>query len=72
MERQLGAYDRQLQQLQSQYEAATARKAEAETSLRLEEENHSEHFTLLERAIVPEYPAGGGARRLRWPGPSQA
>lgn len=68
VERQLGAYDRQLQQLQSQYEAATARKAEAETSLRLEEENHSEHFTLLERAIVPEYPAGGGRKKIAMAG----
>lgn len=64
VERQLGAYDRQLQQMQSQYEAATARKSEAEISLRLEEENHSEHFTLLERAIVPEYPAGGGRKKI--------
>ncbi len=64
VERTLSAYDRRLQQLQSQYELITARKAEAETALRLEQEQHAERFTLLERAIVPEYPTSGGGKKI--------
>ncbi|EEW26711.1 GumC domain-containing protein [Rhodobacter ferrooxidans] len=64
IERELGSYDRRLQQLQSQYEVITARQAEAETGLRLEEAQHSEHFSLLERATVPETPVGGGGKKL--------
>ena len=64
VERTLGGYDRQLQQLQGQYAAISARKTEAETTLRLEQENHTEHFTLLERAVVPPYPSGGGRKKL--------
>ena len=64
VERTLSAYDRQLQQLQGQYTAITARRTEAETVLRLEQENRAEHFTLLERAVEPPYPAGGGRKKL--------
>ncbi|GHC30939.1 uncharacterized protein involved in exopolysaccharide biosynthesis [Gemmobacter caeni] len=64
VERRLSAYARQLQQLQSQYDLVSARKAEAETALRLEEENHAEHFSLLERAIAPASPTGGGGRKI--------
>lgn len=64
VERQLSAYARQLQQLQSQYDLISARKAEADTALRLEEENHAEHFSLLERAIAPAYATGGGGRKI--------
>lgn len=64
VERTLSAYDRQLEQLQTQFEAVTARKAEAETALRLEQENHAEHFTLLERAITPAYASGGGRKKI--------
>ena len=64
VERTLATYDRQAQQLQAQYAAVTQRKSDAETALRLEQQNHSEHFTLLERAVVPAYPSGGGRKKL--------
>lgn len=64
VERTLNAYDRQLEQLQGQYAAITARRTDAETTLRLEQENRSEHFTLLERAVEPAYPSGGGRKKL--------
>ncbi|WP_151718850.1 Wzz/FepE/Etk N-terminal domain-containing protein [Gemmobacter serpentinus] len=64
VERTLNAYARQQEQLQSQFEMVTARKSEAETTLRLEQENHAEHFTLLERALTPAYPNGGGRKKI--------
>ena len=52
---------------------SSARRTEAETVLRLEQENRSEHFTLLERAgasvigcsFVIDLPELGGADKLR-------
>ena len=35
-----------------------------EAALRLEQEQHAERFTLLERAIVPEYPTSGGGKKI--------
>ncbi|MEH7827771.1 GumC family protein [Gemmobacter denitrificans] len=64
VERTLSAYGRRLEQLQSQYDLITARKADAETMMRMEEQSHSEHFSLLERAIVPDYALGGGGKKL--------
>lgn len=64
IERELSNFDRRLQQLQAQYEVTTTRKAEAETALRLEEQRHSEHFSLLERAIVPEYPLSAKRKQV--------
>ncbi|SEN83982.1 Uncharacterized protein involved in exopolysaccharide biosynthesis [Gemmobacter aquatilis] len=64
VERTLSAYDRRLQQLQSQYDLTNARRAEAETALRLEEEQHSERFSLLERATAPAYPTSGGGKKI--------
>ncbi len=64
VERTLNNFDRNLQQLQSQFEVITARRAEAETGFRLEQRQQSEHFTLLERAMVPEYPEGGGGKKI--------
>lgn len=64
VERALSAYDRQLQQLQEQYEVINRRMAEAETSLRLAERQQAERFTLLERAVTPQHPIGGGRTRL--------
>ncbi len=64
VERVLAGYARQLDQLRSQYDAVTARMAQAETDARLAEMQQAERFTLLERAIVPEGPMGGGNRKL--------
>ncbi len=63
-ERALASYDRRMELLQAQLEMITARKTDAETAWRLEQENRSEHFSMLERAIVPELPVGGGGRKI--------
>ena len=68
IERQLGAYARNLEQLQSQFQSISERKVDAETTLRLEQENHADRFSLLERAVVPEYPVGGGRKKLLFAG----
>lgn len=64
VERVLSGYDRQLKQLQDQYDVITQRMAEAETTQRLAERQQAERFTLLERAIVPEYSMGSGGRKI--------
>lgn len=63
-ERVLAGYDRQLEQLRNQHDAATSRMAQAQTDARLAEMQQAERFTLLERAIVPEGPMGGSNRKL--------
>ena len=60
----LNGYTRQLQQLQDQYQVITQRMAEAETAQRLSDRQQAERFTLLERALTPEYPLGGGRKKL--------
>jgi hypothetical protein len=64
IEQVLAGYDRELQQLQSQYTVVTQRMAEAETTQRLAETQQSGRFSLLERAITPEYPTGGGKKKI--------
>lgn len=64
VERVLSGYARLLQQLQDQYQVITQRMAEAETSQRLAERQQSQRFSLLERAVEPEYPVGGGKKKL--------
>lgn len=64
VERALKSYDRKLTQLQSEYEVVTARMAEAETALRLAESQQSGRFSLLERALIPEFPMGSGRKKL--------
>ncbi len=64
VERALSGYDRQLQQLQEQYEVINRRLAEAKTSQLLAERQQAERFTLLERAVTPQYAVGGGRTKL--------
>jgi len=64
IERELNSYDRRLQQLHGQYDVVTAKLAEAQTNLRLDERQHSEHFSLLERAMVPEFATSGGGKKI--------
>ncbi len=58
------AYDRQLGQLQEQYSVVSTKLAEAETAQRLAERQQTERFSLLERAITPEYPLGSGGKKI--------
>ena len=64
VDRVLSAYDRQLRQLQDQYAVVSARLAEAETGQRLAERQQTERFSLLERAITPDYPLGSGGKKI--------
>lgn len=64
VERVLSGYDRQLGQLQDQYEVASQRLAEAATELKLAERQQSERLSLLERAIAPQDPVGGGGKKI--------
>jgi tyrosine-protein kinase Etk/Wzc len=64
VERVLAGYDRQLEQLRAQSDAANARMAQSEIDARLAERQQAERFTLLERAIVPETSVGGGNKKV--------
>lgn len=64
VEQTLASYERQLEQLRAQENAATARMVQAETDARLAELQQAERFTLLERAIVPESAMGGSNKKL--------
>jgi uncharacterized protein involved in exopolysaccharide biosynthesis len=64
IERTLAGYDRRMDQLQGQFDIVTRRITEAETARKLEERQQAERFTLLERAVSPDYPITGGRKRL--------
>jgi tyrosine-protein kinase Etk/Wzc len=64
VERTLRGFERQLQQLQDQYTVVSRRLAEAETDLRIASQQQDERFSLLERAITPEFALGGGAKKV--------
>lgn len=64
VDRVISAYDRQLGQLQDQYSVVSTRLAEAETAQRLATSQQTERFSLLERAIIPEYPLGSGGKKI--------
>ncbi len=64
VDRVLSTYDRQLRQLQDQYSVVSTRLAEADTTQRLSDRQQTERFSLLERAITPEYPVRSGGKRI--------
>jgi uncharacterized protein involved in exopolysaccharide biosynthesis len=64
VDRRIDDYDRSLAQLQSQYEVATRRSADAESTAKLQDRQQGESFTLLERAAEPDYAITGGRRKL--------
>lgn len=64
VERELRGLDRQLQQLQDQYTVVSRRLAEAETDQRLAENQQDQRFTLLERAISPDFASNGGGKKI--------
>jgi tyrosine-protein kinase Etk/Wzc len=64
VERELRGLDRQLQQLQDQYTVVSRRLAEAETDQRLADNQQDQRFTLLERAVTPEFATSGGGKKL--------
>ena len=68
VERVLNGLDRRLTQLQDQYDVVTQRMAEAQTTQRLADRQQAERFTLLERAITPDYPLGNGGKKIAMAG----
>jgi tyrosine-protein kinase Etk/Wzc len=63
-ERVLAGFDRQMTQLQDQYTAANSRLSDAATAQRLAESQQSQRFSMLERAITPDYSTGGGKKKI--------
>ncbi|MFN4098609.1 MAG: Wzz/FepE/Etk N-terminal domain-containing protein [Pararhodobacter sp.] len=55
-EQHLLAMNRRMEQFQAQLTAAADRRREAELSARIEDDQQSERFELLEAALVPEHP----------------
>jgi tyrosine-protein kinase Etk/Wzc len=68
VEQALSVTQRRLEQLQDQYARSAQRQTEAETAQKLEERQQSERFTLLERAVSPDYPVTGGRKKLAMAG----
>ncbi len=68
VERVLNGLERRLTQIQEQYDVVTQRMAEAQTTQRLAERQQAERFTLLERAITPDYPLGNGGKKIAMAG----
>lgn len=64
VDQQVAGFERRIETLQGQLDLIAGRRAEAETALRLEQDRQSEHFSLLERATIPPYPASGGGRKI--------
>ncbi|MEX0304282.1 MAG: DUF874 domain-containing protein [Leisingera sp.] len=62
VERQLGAYDRRLAQLQGELGQMTARRNEAEVGFRLETTRQAEKLTVIEPAPLPDYPVTGARK----------
>lgn len=63
VERQLGAYSRQLDQLRDELDQIASRRTEAELGFRLEAERQAERLTVIEEAAIPDYPVTGSRKR---------
>ncbi len=62
VERELGAFQRRMEQLQSQLSDVAQQRREAEIGQRIEIDQQSERFVLLEAATVPDYPVSRSRR----------
>lgn len=62
--RVLDGFERQLSQLQDQYAQTSIKLTEAETAQRLTENQQAQRFSMLERAITPEFATGGGKKKI--------
>ena len=68
VERQLGVYERRLEQLQGELAVVTERRAQAAMNQLLESRNQAERFEVLETAIPAEYPVSASRRKLAMAG----
>ncbi len=64
VEMALNAYERRHQQLQDQYSVITRKRAEAETGEKLEVNQQSERFEVVENAIVPQGPVEPNRKKI--------
>ncbi|MCG7628919.1 DUF874 domain-containing protein [Epibacterium sp. MM17-32] len=62
VDRQLANYDRRMEQMQSELEIMTQRRAEAEVGFRLEASRQGERLTVIEAASLPDYAVGSGRK----------
>lgn len=56
IERRLGAFERELEQVRAELDAAAARRTAAEVGYRLETQGQGEQLTVIEPATMPDYP----------------
>ena len=63
-QQQVQAMERQMEQLQTQLTAAADRRREAELGARIEDDQQSERFELLEHALVPLYPVSTSRKKV--------
>lgn len=64
VDRILGNYDRKLTLLQGQHDLVASNLAAAQTAQKLAERQQAERYTLLERAVTPEYASGGSGKKI--------
>lgn len=64
IERELGGYERQLRQLRSEVSIISTRRTEAEVGFRLENGRQAERLTVIESAVVPDYPVTSSRKRI--------
>lgn len=68
IERQIGVYERRLDQLQGELAVITERRAQAAMNQLLDSRNQAERFEVLETAIPGEYPVSTSRRKLAMAG----
>ncbi len=64
LEQQYGKLERELAKLEEQYQAITSGKASAEMQQMLEASQQSESFTVLEKALPPDWPIAPSRKRI--------
>jgi len=68
IEQRLSALNRQLEQLNTEYEVVTQRRTDAAMTQLLEEQDQAERFEVLETAIPPEFPVSASRRKIAMAG----
>lgn len=68
VERQLSSMDRQLAQLESEFEAITTSRTDAAIRAQLESQNQAQRYEILETAIVPENAVSTSRRKIAMAG----
>ncbi|MGE4326303.1 MAG: GumC family protein [Pseudodonghicola sp.] len=64
VDRRVGAYDHELEQIRAQLQEASARRTDAEVAYRLETQAQSERLTVIEPASLPDYPFTRSRKKL--------